>query len=863
MPEQVTISKTNKLLPSQDYQLLRKAGLNHIEKLSHKIWTDYNVHDPGITILELLCYTTTDLGYRTAFETRDILASDPQSAESEPDQFFTAAQIFPCNPITLTDFRKLLVDLKGVKNAWLEISDKNEVPVYVDAENNTLTYVKDSGNEAVQLNGLYNILIELEDGDETDATSVFKRVIDCYHAHRNLCEDYYSIDTIEYEDIAVCADIEVTPDADMDEILAQIYHNLCRYFSPQINFYTIEELLTRGKTIDEIFEGPLLDHGFIDSDELAQADLRRQLRGSDIINFIMDIPGVVAVKNLLLTSYRGGVPKQIDKTWILDLSDDNSVARLDIEKSKFVFYKDILPYIADKDKATRGLAELNQLNRKYKLQGHQKDLPIPQGEFMDIEDYYPVQNEFPLVYGIGEVGLPQSASAERKAQAKQLKAYLLFFEQLLANYLSQLANVRHLFAYDDSVAQTYFVQELSEIKKLDELFLDYSQFTSDHYGIAENQALYEKRRNRFLNHLMGRFCEEITEYSLLMYALLGKEAPPKLIKDKIAFLSDYPQISSERSKAFDYKNAAELWDSDNVAGMIKRVSRLLGFENIQRRHLACRNLIVEKTGDNYIIKLLDPEDTEKTVLTSIAYPDEECAEGILHYILSHGDNRDNYVSTSDGAGKFYFNFKNDCDEVIAVSQAFNTAAERNDELLRVIDFFKQNCDIEGLYVVEHILLRPKTKAYQLLPVCVRKPEEETQDGIDAPKSQAGVSTSCPDEDPYSFRISVILPSWPEKFRDVNFRRFVEKTIRMETPAHIFPRICYVDLKQMIAFEDAYKPWLEEIAAKKQPDKEVVNKLIAVLFNLKNVYPVAKLHDCEYAPGEDPQVILDYSTLGII
>jgi uncharacterized protein len=37
--------------------------------------------------------------------------------------------------------------------------------------------------------------------------------------------------------------------------------------------------------------------------------------------------------------------------------------------------------------------------------------------------------------------LPESAGAARKSQAKQLKAYLLFFEQALANYFAQLSNV--------------------------------------------------------------------------------------------------------------------------------------------------------------------------------------------------------------------------------------------------------------------------------------------------------------------------------------------------------------------------------------------------------------------------------------
>jgi hypothetical protein len=122
-----------------------------------------------------------------------------------------------------------------------------------------------------------------------------------------------------------------------------------------------------------------------------------------------------------------------------------------------------------------------------------------------------------------------------------------------------------------------------------------------------------------------------------------------------------------------------------------------------------------------------------------------------------------------------------------------------------------------------------------------------------------------DKDPYSFRISVILPSWPEKFRNINFRRFVEKTIRMETPAHIYPRICWIDLLQMREFEKVYKAWLSQLTIN-EPNVDSIEKtnaFIKVLFNLKNAYPVVKLHDCQYAAGDESQVILDYSALGII
>ena len=45
-----------------DYGTLRQQGIRYLERLAGKAWTDFNAHDPGITILEQLCYAITDLG---------------------------------------------------------------------------------------------------------------------------------------------------------------------------------------------------------------------------------------------------------------------------------------------------------------------------------------------------------------------------------------------------------------------------------------------------------------------------------------------------------------------------------------------------------------------------------------------------------------------------------------------------------------------------------------------------------------------------------------------------------------------------------------------------------------------------------
>jgi hypothetical protein len=88
------------------------------------------------------------------------------------------------------------------------------------------------------------------------------------------------------------------------------------------------------------------------------------------------------------------------------------------------------------------------------------------------------------------------------------------------------------------------------------------------------------------------------------------------------------------------------------------------------------------------------------------------------------------------------------------------------------------------------------------------------------------------EDPYSFRTTIILPCWVSRFRDKTFQHLVEKTIQNETPAHIQPNIRWVGIQEMRAFEEVYYQWLSENMSVYIPDYEKVNPLVEKLNNLK-------------------------------
>lgn len=982
MSESLTISQNPELKGSQDFLFLRKEGLTYLESIASKLWSDFNTHDPGITILEVLCYAITDLGYRTGFNMADIVAKNPAEGEDEHQfQFHTAREIFTNHAWTELDYRKLLIDILGVDNAWLMRAERGEVKLYADCQESQLITTHLPDLPEVKLRGLYNVWLELEEDREVgdlnsallihtffrgdlegvtvevlfpkwdkendnllafaeadnltsigianpelkktywqgDLTINFKvegsnhslelkdvrmtfisnrnnteitrekieaelvkktlgAIIPKYQkklnridelmaetrqklmANRNLCEDFLNIRTVPIEDVAICADLDVENDADLEDIQAQVYHEIQLYFSPPIQAYTLKELLDQGLQTDEIFEGPILDHGFIKDEELNDSKLGACIYASDIINILMDIPGVLAVKNLMMTQYdESGNRMALNRKWTLNITDGHK-PRLAIRKSKFLLFKSEIPFLANIEETEQKLTMLNGLTDRVDLLDHENDLPVPDGKLRNLQEHYTIQNEFPLTYGIGQKGLPlnENLSPEqqnaRMAQAKQLKSYLMFFDQLLANYLSQLANIKNLYSWKEGEDHTYFSQYLNNISSIeghfeDEFYIDAVKLQGEIGSLFENEELFQSRRNRFLNHLIARFGEQFSEYAALMHVVKKSEAPEELIQDKISFLRNYPELSSERGKAFNYTDKNELWNTANVSGFEKRVSRLLGFDDFYRRKLECSNFedlfeIYKDVEGQFRFRIKTYHGN--VLFRSENYTQEHNAKNGVNSVVENGVNDSQYRREVAEDGSFYFNLVAKNNKIIGTSMFHTTASARDKNIEELKYLLQNNCNEEGIHLVEHLLLRPKTVDDRLLEVCLDKN-----------------CFTCGEEDPYSFRVSVILPYWPERFRSMEFRRFAEKIMRLEIPAHIGLKICWIDQQQMETFEKAWRAWLEEQAKEEPNTSDLKDKLAAVIEiiqNLKNIHPLAHLHDCADSQNENP-VRLGNTVLG--
>jgi len=573
-----TITRNPLEHPSMDFAALRAEGIRLLERLASQTWTDFNAHDPGITLLEQVCYAITELGYRAGHDMPDLLAGSGDPYRS----LYSPRTILHNEPVTVLDLRKLALDVVGVRDAWIEPIDAPS-PALAYHEGKQELRLRKPGSKStedryavpVALRGLFRVLIAPSDLDDVNPVIIRRNVVRSLHAHRPLCADFTEVSVLQAEKIQVKARIEIASGPDPFQLLVAVYEAISTHIAPPVRFRTLAEMLAMGKEIDAIFSGPRLSRGFIDADELAARGRRTALHTSDILRELMDIPGVRAVHDIGLKS--GAFPNSQVEPWTLVLQGDR-VPQLDLSSSSITLVRDGIDLIVDIP------AVVEEVKRQRSKKAAPSAQPVealdrvpPPGRDRQVSRYTSILRQLPDCYGVGPIGLAPSAPAARRAQQKQLRAYLLFFDQLLCNAFAQLGQVPALFAFDGEGTRTYAAQAVDD----DALGLDalrkrdkdahaawLRDFVDDPYGSRASR----ERALRFLDHLLARFAEKPTAYA----PALDDEpsAEDAMARDKRAFLMAYPRISAARGTARDLTAPQ---GEANRPGLADRVERRLGF----------------------------------------------------------------------------------------------------------------------------------------------------------------------------------------------------------------------------------------------------------------------------------------------
>lgn len=600
------ITAAQALAELADPDALREQALGLLRGLAGDTWTDHNAHDPGITLLESLCYALTDLGYRIGHPVADLMAEhDAPGAAADPAArgLWTAAQVLAGGAVTADDLRRLVIDVPGVKNAWIEPVDAalarhdgaQQQLLPLTPANAAADGASPSPNiTELRPQGLLAVRIEKSGlGEDIDGGTIARRVAQQLHHWRGLGQDLVQVEVLETQRVALAATLDIAPDADPATVLADAILALADHLSPPVPFRSLSEMLARGRRVDQVFDGPLLQHGFLDRVEFDALARRTSVRLSDLVRVLMAVPGVRAVARIVfLVDGRPGAD------WLLAI-DPRRTAALDLDASQLRLER---RQVRVDDAAVLAIArrrvEQAQRGRAAAMdaaaRSGERDLPLPAGRSRQVARYLSVQHHLPRAYGLGPDGLPASAAPERRAQAAQLQAYLLFFDQLLANQHAQLAGASRLLAFDapaQALGQASFALPVPDDGGLLGLLALRRGSPQAHAQrlqalAADPLELGDERgallqRHRQADHLLARAGERLGPHAARADRVADGALPEAaLLADKLALLRALPQLGRRRGAGADALMDAPANDADadeaRFDGLSRRLAVALG-----------------------------------------------------------------------------------------------------------------------------------------------------------------------------------------------------------------------------------------------------------------------------------------------
>lgn len=769
------------------FEGLREVGIRLVQALSGQRWTDYNLHDPGVTILEQLCYALTDLAYRADFPVRDHLTGEDGQIHYEALALHAPSEVFPCRPATIADYRAALLDsVRSIDDAWLG-GDGDGM----------------RGAGSVHYRGLYQILVKQSGyGSETsgdDVTTALQQVRAAYCGRRNLCEDVGEVVPVRHIDYQLYGALEIGGPRIPSDIVADIYDVCARVIAAGAEFRSVEWALAQGQPLESVLSACTVGRGVLGDDDDAVTDSPELFIG-DLAAKVQAIPGVRTVKHLAL-GIAGEAPISGTLTW----DRQREAPRLELPPDSDRHLNTIQLTRGGSDVHVSG-AEVRARCLDLRANRHARQLapqtvdtlcPLPSGVYRDLQHYTSIQLHFPAVYGINAFGLPTSAPPERKAQALQLKAYLVLFEQIIANSAAHLHHLRDLFSTRES-PRSYWSQVLddSSVPGISELYPGgtvpeqlpepaMTYFDHDH-----------ERWHRVLDYLLALHGETFAQGSLRQWnrGIDTAELEEVLLANKLAYLRNILPVCRDRAGAFDYTKPS--WNvPENCGGFQRRVGLLLGFHYSHSRPLVLGAPLDPSHGD-----VGDARDDEE----DCTFKSDEKHDKHFHQVVHQRVRRP--VSGAElrevAAGKSK-RFREELFRDGLDLGNYRIARVRADEYLLVfrpqqgarwwvltkrssVESANEtaNClqrhlvDLsEGMHVVEHILLRP-------------------QASDDIPASF------------YSLRMTVIFPAWPARCKEPGFQQFAQETVQLNCPAHAHAECLWLDYQEMRNFEALYGRWLK-------------------------------------------------------
>jgi hypothetical protein len=757
------------------FEGLRLAGLAALRDLAGERWTDHNLHDPGITMLEALCFSLSDIAYRVGFPVADHLRDADGQLDWAGHGLHLPEQALPCRPTTADDLRRWLLD---------------RIP--------TLDGV------AVHPLGPGRLGLVLDAAEDQDLTRLARRVRRACDARRALGEEVAGLRFVVKRECTLRGELELGGARDPVDIVAELYEACAAFVAGAVEYDSCREAIARGLPLDEVLDGPQTPRGIVRPGALAlaasdklpvqrMAEVARRVEGVRELRWLgLQREGGATVTTTLTWRDPGDA-------WMLALrapTDDGAWSGLKVLRRGMAVE---LPT----DELARRCAELRaaRLARRQGLGRVREAWPPPPGRHRPPVPYVPLQDLLPPMYAVGRQGPPGHATPLQRARARQLQGYLALFDHALSQTGAQTNGLRGLFhAGTEAAAPSYAVQALDDEQApgLAELLDAAPESVAEAVHDGLDPAI--ERRSRMLDAQLALHGHEWPQNSLRQFCdhLTPRERERFLLEAKRAYALDIDRLSRDRAAGIDLGRRS--WGApNNIAGLQRLACHLLGFSDPRSRALAAppEAEAAEPPLDAAPAGLqridLDSAEAAGSEEQALRGPAAMLRCAVRHdrwWTLARAGGRVALMLGADEQGRWW-----PLGDGLAPATALKLAARRRRWALA------QEAAAEGLHLIEHGLLRP----------------------IDAGPSDAGSAF-------HDLRASVLLAGWTQRGSRSAFRGFAEETLRLAAPAHLALRCLWLEPQAMHHLQTLLHRWLEQRLAwsRRETDAAAVDAAAAAL-----------------------------------
>jgi hypothetical protein len=740
-----------------DFAGLRRRGIAAAQAVSGGIWSDYNVHDPGVTLLEQVCFALTELCYRADLPLSDLLAGPDGRLDMARLGLGTPLEVLATRPVTARD---LELALSAVHPAIERVIVRPR-----------------QGAEA----GLHDLYVVPKPGAAADeALTAARRG---FGGMRSLGEDLGTLALAVSVPCRPEGRIAIARGAEPERAAARIYRTCARLM------LGVGSGVGAGVGADwrvpatrrDAFEDPArlfgascdLDGGaaFLDLYIAALRQLEAVEEVQSLAFHRLDAPDLDAFAPIPAGAYRRLVLPAVGEAAGLRLVQGGLEVAFDLP--------------AMLDKLARLEADAEGLRHSV-LDGTDWAAPPP-GRRRSFA-HVPIADGLPPAFGIGRGAGPRAGGAAAPALARQLRGYVALLDAPLADAAAGLEALPNLFAGVAWPEGSYPSRPI-----------DLSPWPDLAAGTAEDAAAavaaadpWIDRRGRILDHLLALQGEAFPQERLRHFDLYrAPRARHRAGLDARArLLAELAVLNRDRAAGPDHARGERCCD----IGLGRRLTILLDYPDRGSRRLAAPLRLlglglvpsygadrpwraaretIAAPGDPLDLLLPVPGDGTRRSApsdpTRLVAETRFLAEGeIVAAALHAGIRSDAYLAVpEDGAWRLLLDAAGpDLLEVARVPSRA-AAAARADDVRRLL--VELNRDSEGLYVVEDVLLREAGEAV-------------------APG------------------LAIVQAGWTARTALPAFRRLAEEIVAAHCPAHLEARVLWLDPDAMDRFEALHLDW---------------------------------------------------------